>query len=92
MRAARFLIIGCVGGIMTSRWRVVEGGRGVEGAEAAEREAERRPARHAGSAPVFSDAALTNAVQRCQRVAEEEVMRCHSAPLLSALSETLLTV
>lgn len=26
MRAARFLIIGCVGGIMTSRWRVVEGG------------------------------------------------------------------
>lgn len=41
-RAARLLIIGYVGGIMTSGRRQ----------KAAEREAERRPAHHAGSAPV----------------------------------------
>lgn len=40
----------------------------------------------------FWGAALANSVQRCQGAGEEEVMRCHSAPLLSALSETLLTV
>lgn len=42
VRDARLLIIGCVGGIMTSGRRQ----------EAAEREAERRPAHHAGSAAV----------------------------------------
>lgn len=41
-RVARLLIIGCVGGIMTSGRRH----------KAAEREAEHRPAHHAGSAPV----------------------------------------